>query len=145
MSIRATRRRARGRASPTRAIRSSSSLARRCPRPRWPGLGASSSPSIAEIRFRRFAMNAPGSASTSARLAGLVAAGLGVCLPAIALACTCIVIPLETEIANTSHIFTAHKIGSHTAAPEYPDQHYEVLAVHAIWKGNVPAVVEVLL
>jgi hypothetical protein len=65
--------------------------------------------------------------------------------PGAALACSCIPIPFATEFANTSHVFTGLAQGSRTAAPEYPGFHWESLQVHAVWKGSVTPVVEVLV
>ena len=66
-------------------------------------------------------------------------------LPGLAFACSCIIIPFEDEYAGTSHVFTARALSSRTAAPEYPDHHYELLQVHAIWKSAVGPTVEVLI
>lgn len=84
--------------------------------------------------------------ATRARaLGGAFALAAGLAAPGAAGACTCFLISFETEYAGTSHVFTARSLGSRSAAPAYPDHHYEMLAVHAIWKGGVGATVEVLV
>jgi hypothetical protein len=81
-----------------------------------------------------------------ARAAGValaVALGLG---PGPARACTCSTPPpFADEFAAASHVFTARTLGSRTAAPEFPDFHYESLLVYAVWKGPVTPVMEVLV
>jgi hypothetical protein len=89
-------------------------------------------------------MNRPGVTGARA-LGGAFALVVALALPGSVLACSCLVIPFEDEYANTSHVFTARALGSRTAAPEYPDHHYELLQVHAIWKGAVGPTVEVLI
>ena len=84
--------------------------------------------------------------ATRRRLIGLaVVLAAALAGPGAALACSCLFIPFETEFAGTSHVFTALAQGSRTAAPETPGHHYESLQVHAVWKGSVTPIVEVLV
>ena len=86
------------------------------------------------------------------RLRSQVAGVAGACLialatawPGAAEACSCIIIPFDTEYASTSHVFSGLSLGSHPAEAAYPDHHYEVVQVHAVWKGTVTPVMEILV
>ena len=86
-------------------------------------------------RWRGFALAA------GVLLAGAVSLG-----PGNARACTCNTPPsFADEFAAASHVFTARALGSRTAALEFPDHHYESLLVHAVWKGPVTPLMEVLV
>ena len=85
------------------------------------------------------------SATRARALGGACVVVLTLAVPTVALACSCISIPFETEYAGTENVFTARSLGHHTAAPEYPDQHYETLQVQAIWKGSLTPIVDVLV
>lgn len=62
-----------------------------------------------------------------------------------AFACSCTEIPFETEYDKTEAVFTGRSLGQRTAAPEFPDMHFELLQVQAVWKGPLDAGVEVLV
>lgn len=81
------------------------------------------------------------------RVLGTVASLLALSFAAPAVqACTCLFTPIESEVENASHIFSGVSLGSHPAYDEsYPDHHYEIVQVDAVWKGSVTARMEILV
>lgn len=73
------------------------------------------------------------------------ACAVAVVLASPAFACSCTEIPFETEYDKTEAVFTGRSLGQRTAAPEFPEMHYELFQVQAVWKGPLDAGVEVLV
>ena len=71
---------------------------------------------------------------------------LSLAIPAAVEACTCLLVPFETEYNGASHVFSGTSLGSHPAyGSTYPEHHYEIIQVDAVWKGAVSPRMEILV
>ena len=77
-------------------------------------------------------------------VAGLLV--LSLAIPAAVEACTCLLVPFDTEFNGASHVFSGTSLGSRPAYEStYPDHHYEIVQVDAVWKGSVSPTMEILV
>jgi hypothetical protein len=83
------------------------------------------------------------------RTAGLIVASLAalaIAWPGASEACTCVTVPFEAEFAATPHVFSGRVLGhTYPENASYPDHHYEIIQVDAVWKGTISPVMEVLV
>jgi hypothetical protein len=71
---------------------------------------------------------------------------LALAVPTAVEACTCLQVPFDTEFNGASHVFSGTSLGSHPAYDStYPDHHYEIIQLDAVWKGTVSPRMEILV